>query len=128
MLSFHDSASLRHALTLPLRADLKALLHKRVDQIFSDGLEDLTHIVVLCAGDTETVLKAEVLFSPLEWEGARWGDPGFQTWWDWLHDHGGWFELIYCVADSGFAFILFVEDNDDEGLADLLAMCRAALC
>ncbi|MDO7833675.1 hypothetical protein Q4610_01325 [Sphingobium sp. HBC34] len=72
------------------------------------------------------MLKAEVLFSPLEREGRRWGDPGFQTWWDWLHDHGGWFELIYCVGNSGFAFVLFLEDADGDGLADLLTMCRAA--
>jgi hypothetical protein len=126
MLSFYDAAGLRNALTLPLRADLRELLHQRITQIFADGLEDLTHIVALCRGDTEAMLKAEVLFSPLEWDGRRWGDPGFQAWWDWLHDHGGWFELIYCVGDSGFAYILFVEDCDHPALMHLLAMCRAA--
>ncbi|WP_311270690.1 hypothetical protein [Sphingobium sp. WCS2017Hpa-17] len=126
MLSLYDAPALRNALTLPLRADIKALLHERIAQIFADGLEDLSHIVVLCPGDTETALKTEVLFSPLEREGKRWGDSGFQTWWDWLHDHGGWFEIVYCTGDSGFAFVLFVEDADGDGLADLLAMCRAA--
>lgn len=126
MLSIYNAAALRNVLMLPLRVGLKSLLQKRIAQIFADGLEDLTHIIVLCPGDTEAMLKAEVLFSPLEWEEKRWGDPGFQTWWDWLHDHGGWFELIYCVGNSGFAFVLFMEDVDDPGLSDLLAMCRAA--
>ncbi|CAM8640661.1 hypothetical protein MCEMIE4_02322 [Sphingobium cupriresistens] len=126
MLSLYDAAALRNALTLPLRVGLKSLLEKRIAQIFADGLEDLTHTIVLCPGDTEAALKAEILFSPLEREGRRWGDPGFETWWDWLHDHGGWFELIYCVGNSGFAFVLFVEDADSDGLADLLAMCRAS--
>jgi hypothetical protein len=126
MLSLYDAPALRNALTLPLRDDLKALLHTRITQVFVDGLEDLTHIVVLCPGDTEAALKAEVLFSPLEREGRRWGNPGFQTWWDWLHDHGGFFEIVYCAGNSGFAFVLFVEDADGDGLADLLAMCRAA--
>ena len=125
MLSLYDAALLGNALTLPLRADIKTLLLTRITQVFRDGLEDLTHIIVLCPGDTETMLKAEVLFSPLEQEGRRWGDPGFRTWWDWLHDHGGWFELVYCVGNSGFAFVRFVEDADGDGLADLLFMCRA---
>ena len=124
MLSLPDRAAMDNALTLPLRHDIKALLQKRIDQIIEDGLEDLTYIVVLGAGDTEAALKDEVLFSPLEREGIRFGQPDFETYWDWLHDHGGWFELIYCVADSGFAFLLFVEDRDDTGWADLLHMCR----
>ena len=125
MLSLPDRAAMDNALTLPLRDDIKALLRKRIDQVIDDGLDDLTHVVVLCPGDTEAMLKAEVLFSPLEREGLCFGEPGFETYWDWLHDHGGWFELIYCVADSGFAFLLFLEDNDGAGWTDLLHLCRS---
>lgn len=126
MLSLPDRAAMDHALTLPMRADLKAILHERIAQVIADGLDDLTHIVVLCPGDTEAMLKAEVLFSPLEREGLSYGQPGFQTWWDWLHNHGSVYEMIYCVSNSGFAFILFLEDRDDPALADLLTMCRNA--
>lgn len=125
MISLPDRAAMDHALTLPLRAAIKAILHERIAQVIADGLDDLTHIIVLSPGDTEAMLKAEVLFSPLEREGMRYGQPGFETWWDWLHDHGGCFELIYCVGNSGFAFILFLEDCDDPALADLLDMCRS---
>lgn len=65
MLSLPDRAAMDNALTLPLRDDIKALLRKRIDQVIDDGLDDLTHVVVLCPGDTEAMLKAEVLFSPL---------------------------------------------------------------
>lgn len=126
MLSLPDRAAMDNALTLPLRADIKAILQERISQVIADGLDGLTHIVVLGPGDTEAMLKDEVLFSPLEWEGRRYGQPGFDPWWDWLHDHGGWFELIYCVGNSGFAFLLFLEDSDHPALADLLDMCRSA--
>lgn len=126
MLSFPDRAAMDNAHTLPLRADLKALLQKRISQFIEDGLGDLTHIVVLCRGDTEAMLKAEVAFSPLERDGLHYGDPGFEPWWDWLHDHGGWFELIHCVGNSGFAFVLLLEECNDPALVDLLTLCRSA--
>lgn len=124
MLSLPDRAAMDRALTLPLRDDIKILLRRRIDQVVDDGLDDYTHIVVLCPGDTEAALKAEVLFSPLEREGVRVGQPGFEPYWDWLHNHGGWFELIYCVGNSGFAFLLFLEDLEDTGWIDLVRLCR----
>ncbi len=43
---------------------------------------------------------------------------------DYIEDHGGWFELIVTVGNDGFAFVLFVRDC--EGVdPELLAMCRA---
>lgn len=119
MLSFYDRVSLRHALTLPLRADLKELLHKRIHQIFDDGLADLTHLLVIEAGDTEAMVREEIGFSPLEVEGIRYGSPGFFHRWDWLEDHGGWFELIFCVGNDGFAFVLLVQDGAGRGWPEL---------
>lgn len=108
MLSFYDRASLRHALTLPLRAGLKELLHKRIHQIFDDGLADLTHLLVIEAGDTEAMVRKEILFSPLEVEGVRYGSPGFIPRWDTIYDHGPAYEMIYCMGNDGFAFLLLV--------------------
>lgn len=119
MLSFYDHASLRHALTLPLRADLKELLHKRINQIFDDGLADLTHLLVIEADDTEAMLQKEIGFSPLEVEGVRYGAPGFTPRWNWIHNHGGWFELIFCVGNDGFAFVLLVQDGAGRGWPEL---------
>lgn len=108
MLSFYDRASLRHALTLPLRADIKELLHKRIHQILDDGLADLTHLLVIEAGDTEAMVREEVGFSPLEVEGVRYGSPGFTPRWDWIYNHGPAYEMIYCVGNDGFAFLLLI--------------------
>ncbi|GLV24470.1 hypothetical protein [Sphingobium sp. TomTYG45] len=124
MLSFYDSASLRHALTPPLRPDLKELLRKRIEQIFDDGLADLTHLLVIEADDTEVMVQKEVGFSPLEVESVRYGSPGFIPRWDILHDHGGWFELIFCVGNDGFAFVLLVQDGPGSVWPELRDACR----
>ncbi|WP_257540715.1 hypothetical protein [Sphingobium sp. CFD-1] len=124
MLSFYDRPSLRHALTLPWQADLKGLLRKRIDQIFDDGLADLTHLLVIEPCDTETMVQKEIGFSPLEVEGVRHGSPGFIPRWDILHDHGGWFELIFCVGNDGFAFVLLVQDGPGSVWPELRDACR----
>ena len=124
MLSFYDRASLRCALTLPLWADLKELLHKRIRQIFDDGLADLTHLLVIETGDTEGMVREEIGFSPLEVEGVRYGAPGFIPQWNWLEDHGGWFELIFCIGNDGFAFVLLVQDEPLSSWPELRAACR----
>lgn len=125
MLSFYDSGALQNALTLPLRPDIKALLQRRITQIYEDGLGDHTHLVVVTADDTETTLVEEIGFSPLVADGHRFGSPGFIPRWDILHDHGGWFELVHCIGNGGFTFVLLIEDRESpNGLA---ALCRAYL-
>ena len=108
MLSFYDRASLRHALTLPLRSDIKELLHTHIKQIFDDGLADLTHLLVIQPGDTEAMVREEIGFSPLEVEGVRYGSPGFIPRWDSIYDHGPAYEMIYCIGNDGFAFLLLI--------------------
>jgi len=56
-------------------------------------------------------------------DGARFGSTDFRPHHDWLEDHGGWFELIFTVGNSGFAFVLFVEAADGAD-PELLALCR----
>ncbi len=74
------------------------------------GLQDLTCIAVLEEDDD---LDKELGFTPLHnpLTGLSYGQEGFEPHWDWLEVHSGWFELIYTVGDSGFAFILFVRDG-----------------
>lgn len=125
MLSLYDADALRNALTLPLRVDIKALLHTRITQIFADGLADHTHLVVITADDMEAALVKEVGFSPLEEDGHRFGSPPFVPRADVLHDHGGFFEWTVCIGNSGFAFVLLIEDRESQnGLAEL---CRSVL-
>lgn len=125
MLSLSDRVAMNHALTLPLRADIHALLQRRIAQIFEAGLANHTHLVVVTAQDTEAALVEEVGFSPLEADGHRFGSPSFVPRVDVLHDHGDFFEWTVCVGNSGFAFVLLIEDRESpNGLAKL---CRSIL-
>lgn len=126
MLSFQDGASIAGASSLPLEPRLAALIAARVANLQTPygDLTNLTHFLVIEPGDTEAQLVDAVGFSPLvnPIDGVRFGDAGFQPWWDWMPRHDGWFELIVCVGDSGFAFVLFIAEGADP---ELLALCRA---
>lgn len=113
MISFFDRASLEHALTLPLPSHLRELLHRRINQIIDDGLADLTHLLVIEAGDIEAMVRKEIGLSPLEFEGVRYGSPGFTPRWDWIHDYGPAYEMIYCIGNDGFAFLLLIIKADE---------------
>lgn len=124
MRSFDTKAALLAALEDPT---LPQPVAKRIRHCLDNGLEDLTHILVIEPGDTEEAIVEAIGFSPLEdrLHGTRFGDPDFEPDWDWCHRHTGWWELIYTVGNDGFAFLLFVEDA--EGVDDrLLTLCRLA--
>lgn len=63
-------------------------------------------------GDAERSIRRELGFSPLTnvCDGARFGSDGFMPYWDVIHDHGSFFEIIYTVGNDGFALVLFVQD------------------
>lgn len=111
MLSFDTKASLIEALTLPLDPILHDLLTALINDALVRGLCDLTHILVVQSGDTEADIVDAIGFSPLVHRtyGTRLGDPDHEPDWDWRTDHDGWIELVYCVADSGFAYLLLVQ-------------------
>lgn len=104
MLSLYDRQTMAHALSLPIDPKLHALLIDRISQLTPELIE-MTHYLVVEAGDTEADLVRELGFCPIE---VVDGVPAL----DWLHDHGGWFECIQTVGDSGFAYHLFVEDGE----------------
>ena len=126
MLSIYDAASLDAALASPLDPRLRNLIERRIASARAKGLADMTHLVAVTRGDTARELVAELGWSPLvnPIDSRSYGKPGFIAPWDWLQrlDHYGW-EMIVTVGDSGFAFILLIEDA--EGVPEeLLALCR----
>lgn len=127
MLAFYQRAELEAALTLYLRPDLEALLRKRITQTIADGLGDFTHLVVVAADDTEAMIEEEVALSPVVSDGIRFGHPNFSPHWDVLHNHGGWFELVFCIGNEGWAVVLLIEDCDGGRFPALQAMCRAEI-
>jgi len=128
MISLSDRASLKNALNAPVRSDLKPLLFTRIRHALDAGLADLTHIVVVEGQDCEQAIIDEIGFSPATspLDGIRYTSPGFIPGWAWLEDFNGWFEMIWPVADSGFAFILLIEDTQQRP-SDLIIMCRRHL-
>lgn len=118
MLSIYDDQT---AFPHDLTADLRALIEGHLTSAREQGLAELTHIAVIQPHDTENDIIDELGFSPFHnpLTGKRYGEAGFVPNWDWLEVHPGWFELIFTVGNSGFAFILFVE----KGESQLARMC-----
>lgn len=118
MLNLPDMEALRAALRQPLKDDLKTLLSDRLADTESCGLANLTHVLVIEADDTEAEVIDAVGFSPLA---SRIDGNRNQPDWDWLERHEVWWELVYTVGNSGYAFILLIEDADHSPFAQL---CR----
>lgn len=126
MLHLYDRATMARASIMPFDDCLYRLLKERIDALVTDAhdLTDSTEFLILQPGDTEADIVRHVGFSPLvePIEGHRFGSIGFQPFWDWLADRGGYFEMIVTFG-SIFAYILLIPDRDDI-LTDLRAICR----
>ncbi len=127
MLSFDTAAAVAAAPTnTSIDTALRHLLADRVRDWAERGLLDLTHLLIVDAGDTEEQIVEAVGFSPLTnaLNNSRFGSAGFEPQFDWLSDLGGHFELIQAVGNDGFAFHIFLPDR--EGIdPELLSFCRA---
>lgn len=109
MLSLTDRDAVTAALTDPtLDPVLRALIGLRVWQIDTDrnhSLSDVLQIVVVHPGDPpETILEA--IGFPIILDEAD--QPGF----DWVEDHGSWFELAYVLTDEA-SMLVFLPDHPD---------------
>ena len=118
MIDLPDMDAVRAALRQPLKPELKTLLSDRLADTESCGLANLTHVLVIEAEDTEAAVIDAVGFSPLA---SRIDGNRDQPDWDWLERHEAFFEALYCVGDSGFAYILLIENADHSPFAQL---CR----
>ena len=109
MLSLTDRDAITAALTdQTLDPTLRALIGLRVWQVDTDRrlpLSETLQIVVVHPGDPPEVIHDAVGF-PICWELAE--QPG----WEWMNDHGSWFELAYVLTDA-FGLIVFVPDHPD---------------
>lgn len=119
MIDMPDLDAMLAVLRAPLQPDLHDLIASRLQDAFACGLADLTHMLVIQPGDIEAQIIDAIGFSPLvsRMDGSR-----LQPDWDYLEPHPGWWELIYTVGDSGFAFLVFVERAEGV-LPDLLVLC-----
>ena len=126
MLSFSDAASVAASPDAVSDPRLYRLLVDAVAHWTAVGVLDMTHLLIVEPGDTEAAIVEEVGFSPLvnPLDGQRFGSAPFSPFWDDLRDRGGWFELVVCVGDTGFAYALFIADRSGTD-PQLLSLCRA---
>ncbi len=119
MLHAYDRATFAHLLTLKLDPVLYRLLSERISGMTEEML-DHTEIVVVEGGDTEDDIVRAIGLSPLvePINGARFGEEGFLPHWDWLADHGSWFEMVVTFG-STFAYVLLLERRGNPALVDL---------
>jgi len=107
MLTLKDRDAVTAALTDPkLDPKLRVLIGLRAWQMDDDRarpLSDIVQFVVVQPGDTSEVIHEAVGF-PITWDQAE--QPGFE----WMEDHGAWFELAYVLTDD-LGMIVFVADD-----------------
>ena len=125
MLSLYDTHSIEAALASRVEQPLRKILSDRINDAAASDLLELTHLLVVQAGDCEHDIAEEICLTPLTnpLDGQRFGSPEFQPWWDYLEAHDGYFEMIITVGNSGFAFILLIQDVDGVQ-PELLSLCR----
>ena len=129
MITLRTTAAVKSTIALLADNQLRSLLTERFDQLTNAwediDLSDLTHFLIIQAGDTAAEAEHELGWSLLvnSVDGARFGQPDFTPSWEWIEDHGGWYEAVYILSDDGFGISLFVQDHPATD-TELLAMCR----
>lgn len=118
MYDLPDMDSLRAVLDQPLDPKLHAMLADRLSDTLHCGLQDCTHVLVVEGHDSEGGVVEALGFSPLR---SRMDQSSDTPDWDWIEAHDGWYELLYCVGNAGFAYIVLVEDA---GGSQFAAYCR----
>ncbi len=125
MLYIYDRATMASVLSQQLPDGLNTLLRQRAASLVRRDydLTDWTEFLVIQPGDTEADILQHVGFTPLTEpiDGIRFGEQGFSPFWDWLYDHGEWFELAITFG-STFAYVLFIP-NAEGVLPELLSLC-----
>ncbi|HYC68531.1 hypothetical protein [Brevundimonas sp.] len=120
MLTLTDRASVSRALSdTTLDLDLCALLGLRAWQLqIEEGRLIGTgfRLIVVQGGDTPDVINTALGF-PITGDGAQ--DPGY----DWIEDHGLWFEISY-GADGEALTRVFVENGPGTEMG-IHALCLA---
>ena len=107
MLKLTDRAAITAALTdTTLDPELRALLGLRawqLDDVRHQPLGETVQFVVVQPGDLPDTIHEAVGF-PITWEQAD--QPSFE----WMNDHGRWFELAYILTDD-LGLLVFVADD-----------------
>jgi len=108
MLVIRDPSSLSH-LHDP---EVRGLIERRIEEYGDDA--GLATFVVVEPGDPLGALDAQLGFPVLSnrLDGARYGDPGFAPSFEVAEDHGGFYEMVFVLADYGDGVLVLVPKQD----------------
>jgi len=127
MLIIRNAAAIAQAVANPPDPQLGHLLQDRATQLAEYGTDigELACFIVVEPGDAlpdvEAALGLPITASLID--GVAYGEDGFMPSWEWIADHGGWFEAVWVLSDDGYGHVLFVQDQ--EGVdPQLLSLCR----
>lgn len=127
MLSLRDTASMREACLSTPDPCLRCLLETRIQQLGSyieQDLGELVHFIIVEPGDRPPDVDRGLGFPFLRnvVDGTHFGDADFTPSFEWLQDHGAWFEVVFILSDDGFGTVVFIPDTPAIDF-DLHAFC-----
>jgi len=108
---------------------LRAFIVKRIEHMAKDWPPDqwfdFGQLLILEEGDDPDIVETagclRLVGSPFG--AVRLGDPGFAPAWEWVDDHGSFYEVAMVVSDDGGFFIVLIPKGAGTNPA-LLALCE----
>jgi hypothetical protein len=115
-------------LTQVVQPEIKSFLQQRFHEICDPEPYDPDEhgfFILVELGDTSEQIESATGYSLLKslFNDAVYGDPDFSPDFEYLEDHGGFYEAVYIFTDSGFAVVMIVprEEGIDIGILELCA-------
>ena len=113
-------------LTQIAQPEIKTFLRQRFQDICEPEPYDPDEhgfFILVEAGDTSEQIESATGYSLLKslFYNTVYGDPDFSPDFEYLEDHGSFYEAVYILTDSGFAVVLIVpkEEGIDKRILEL---------
>ena len=109
MIIIKNEDDFRRLSDLPIADAMKGLIVERLALLDSDmPMSTQASFLVVQSGDRLADLEREMHFSI--------GDP---PQWEWVIDHGTFYEAVISLSDDGYGIVLLVEKNEDESSIEM---------
>ena len=109
-----------------VQPEIKAFLRRRFHDICDPEPYDPDEhgfFILVEPGDTSDRIESATGYSLLKslFNNTVYGDPDFSPDFEYLEDHGGFFEAVFIFTDGGFAVVMIVpkEESIDAGILSL---------
>ena len=107
--------------------DIRSLVSQRFAEVWPHENYDPNvdgYMIVVEPGDVVQAIEAESKCRILQSQfgQARYGDPAYETSFEFLDEHACCYEMAFILSDDGYGIEIFIPKNDGIDAA-LLAMC-----